>query len=96
MCVRACIRIHAYFRSKPAVRGSSTQDRDTDQGPKAWGRHVMWDFPKIRVPYFGVLLIWILLFRVLYSDPLFSETPPCRGMTFAKSKVEAMGPWYAP
>ena len=25
-----------------------------------------WDFPKIRVPYFGVLLIRILLFRVLY------------------------------
>ena len=26
----------------------------------------MWDFPKIRVPYFGVLIIRILLFRVLY------------------------------
>ena len=24
------------------------------------------DFPKIRVPYFGVLIIRILLFRVLY------------------------------
>ena len=26
----------------------------------------IWDFPKIRVPYFGVLTIRILLFRVLY------------------------------
>ena len=26
----------------------------------------MWDFPKIRVPYCGVLIIRILLFRVLY------------------------------
>ena len=26
----------------------------------------IWDFPKIGVPYFGVLIIRILLFRVLY------------------------------
>ena len=26
----------------------------------------IWDFPKIRVPYFGVLIVRILLFRVLY------------------------------
>ena len=32
-------------------------------------------FPKIRVPYLGVLIIRILLFRVLYWGPLFSETP---------------------
>ena len=25
-----------------------------------------WDFPKIGIPYFGVLIIRILLFRVLY------------------------------
>ena len=36
----------------------------------------MWDFPKNRgVPYFGVLIIGILLFRVLYWGPLFSQTP---------------------
>ena len=35
----------------------------------------MWEFPKIRVPYLGVLMIRILLFRVLYWGPLFSETP---------------------
>ena len=38
---------------------------------------MVWEFPKIRgtVPCFGVLIIWILLFRVLYWGPLFSETP---------------------
>ena len=36
----------------------------------------IWDFPKIRLPYFGVLMIRILLLRVLYQGPLFSETPP--------------------
>ena len=39
----------------------------------------IWEFPKIEVPYFGVLLIRILLFRVLTGYhvrvPLFSETP---------------------
>ena len=32
-------------------------------------------FRKLGVPYFGVLIIRILLFRVLYQGPLFSETP---------------------
>ena len=32
-------------------------------------------FPNLGVPYFGVLIIRILLFRVLYKGPLFSETP---------------------
>ena len=32
-------------------------------------------FRKLGVPYVGVLIIRILLFRVLYSSPLFSETP---------------------
>ena len=30
---------------------------------------------KLGVPYFGVLFIRILLFRVLDQGPLFSETP---------------------
>ena len=38
-------------------------------------RLVIWEFPKIREPYFGVLIIRILLFEVLYQGPLFSETP---------------------
>ena len=28
--------------------------------------HVIWEFPKLGVPYFGVLIIRILLIRVLY------------------------------
>ena len=32
-------------------------------------------FPKIGVPHLGVLIVRILLFRVLYWGPLFSETP---------------------
>ena len=36
--------------------------RPEDENP---GRST-WDFPRIRVPYFGVLIIRILLFRVLY------------------------------
>ena len=32
-------------------------------------------FRKVGVPYYGVLKIRILLFRVLYQGPLFSETP---------------------
>ena len=35
----------------------------------------IWEFPKIRVPFLGVLIIRTLLFKVLYSGPLFSETP---------------------
>ena len=31
-------------------------------------------FQKLGVPYFGVLIIRILLFRVLYQGPLFLET----------------------
>ena len=46
------------------------------KAPKALNPGDTWDFPKIRAPYFGVLIIRILLFRVLYWGPLFSETPP--------------------
>ena len=35
------------------------------------------EFPKIGVPYFGVLIIRMLLFRALNFGPLFSETPMC-------------------
>ena len=38
-------------------------DGRTGEGLGLWG---MWEFPKIGVPYFGVLIISILLFRVLY------------------------------
>ena len=29
------------------------------------------------IPYFGVLIIRILLIRILYEGPLFWETPVC-------------------
>ena len=40
-----------------------------------------WDSPKIRGTFLGVPTIRILLFRVLYSGPLVSETPKsCIGL----------------
>ena len=39
------------------------------------GHEVTWEFPKIRGTLFGALIVRILLFMVLYSGPLFSETP---------------------
>ena len=45
------------------------------------------EFPKTRGTLFGVLIIRILLFRVLYWGPLFSETPIqrniCGGIIFS-------------
>ena len=38
-------------------------------------RSLYGSFRKLGVPYSGVLKIRILLFRVLYYVPLFSETP---------------------
>ena len=45
----------------------------------------LWEFAKIGVPYFGVIIIRILPFRVLYWRPLLSETPlqtPGRALSF--------------
>ena len=39
-------------------------------------RLTMWDFPKIGVPYFGVLITRILLFRVLYIRVPYFRKPP--------------------
>ena len=38
------------------------------------------EFPKIRGTFFWVVVIRILLFRVLYWGPLFSETPKCESV----------------
>ena len=38
-------------------------------------RVAIWGFPKIRGTLFGVLIIRILLFKLLYLGPLFSENP---------------------
>ena len=61
------ITAYALFRGKPL----NPKPLNLTLGP-------IWDFPKIRVPYLGVLMIRILLFRVLYWGPLFSEAPICR------------------
>ena len=42
--------------------------------PKAAEATEVWEFPKIGGTLFGVLIMRILLFRVLYSVPLISET----------------------
>ena len=42
---------------------------------RAGGSKGCGSFRKLAVPCFGVLIIRILLFRVLYWGPLFSETP---------------------
>ena len=46
-------------------------------------------FRKLGVPYFGVLIIRILLFRVLYRGPLFSETP--KSSISAKTTIPGLG-----
>ena len=43
--------------------------------PGSWAHFRYGSFRKLGVPYFGILIIRILLFRVLYEGPLFSETP---------------------
>ena len=44
-------------------------------------RDVLGSFRKLGVPYFGVLITRILLFRLLYWGPLFSETATwCLGL----------------
>ena len=64
---------------KPHIRPCSTlpnltpNHKKTSENPlNSYG-----SFRKLGGPYFGVLIIRILLFRVLYSGPLFSETPIC-------------------
>ena len=43
--------------------------------------------PKIGVPYFGVLIIRILLSRVLHWGPLFSETPKWLGLRYLRCSM---------
>ena len=44
-------------------------------GSYMWSYKSYGGFRKWGVPYFGVLIVRILLFRVLHQGPLFSETP---------------------
>ena len=43
----------------------------------------IWEFPKIMGTLFWVLIMRILLFRVPYLGPLFSETPKSFATSFA-------------
>ena len=46
-------------------------------------------FRKLGVPYLGVLIIRILLFRVLYESPLFSETPKLTKLFHPRTFVQS-------
>ena len=56
----------------------------------------MWEFPIIRVPYFGVLIIRILLFRVLYQGPcramlrpeLWEKAPKAKNLQHREEKQQ--------
>ena len=51
-----------------------------------YGKHT-WGFPIfLGVPYFGVLILRILLFKVLYKCPFFSETPNLPGVSKRSSR----------
>ena len=50
----------------------------------------MWDFPKIRVPYFGVLIIRTLLFNGTIGSPIFGN--PHVGSR-AGASAEALQHW---
>ena len=52
---------------------AKAQDLSFEFVPRSHG-----SFQKLGVPYFGALIIRILLFRVLYSGSLFSETLTCQ------------------
>ena len=56
------------FRDKsgPEILKLKAQSAGSAPLPKAPGPEHFWEFRKLGVPYFGVLIIRILLFRVLY------------------------------
>ena len=46
-------------------------------------RLVFWEFRKLGVPYFGILIIRILLFRgTVFGSPIFGNSP-CKGLSRA-------------
>ena len=69
--------VHATTATVRKDRTQTSTSGRSSQGPAANAKSQKWEFPRIGVPYFGVLIIRILQFRVLYSGPLFSETPKC-------------------
>ena len=55
--------------------GFVEDQRFQDAGPRPNTQGQNGSFRKLGVPYFGILPIRILLFRVYIGVPLFSETP---------------------
>ena len=51
--------------------------------------NTIWDVPKIRVPYFGVLIIRILLFRGLYWGVPYFRKRPYQSITTRDSKIHS-------
>ena len=60
---------------KSGDASDSCQGRSVSLAPWLTVRADVGSFRKLGVPYFGVPIIRILLFRVLYWGSLFSETP---------------------
>ena len=60
-CVDSCRRVSSYESSRTAGCSNSLG--------------IIREIPKVGVPDLGVRLLRIRLFRALYCDPLFSETP---------------------
>ena len=58
---------------------------------RLWAAFKFGSFRKLGIPYFGVIITRILLFRVLYWGPLFSETPICDSET-NKTELERPRP----
>ena len=74
-------RLWGPLQCRGQVRGRSGRD-----GRQNYIVHVLWDFPKTRVPYLGVQIIRILRFRVLYlGSPIFGKPPdvPAEILSFA-------------
>ena len=59
-------------------------------------KNTKWEFPKMACALFWILIKRILLFRVLYLGPLFSETPksPLNPKPPKESPAESFGHLY--
>ena len=66
VCMCVCIRVHASCANFGSTSTASFSQKQAPSCPQVLPAVCIWEFPKIGVPYFGVLLIRILLFRALY------------------------------
>ena len=80
------------YNKDPSISGTMLGSPISETPVCAWKHHVyltgsrprnpldrlIWEFPEIRVHYFGVLIVRILLFRVRYwliRSPIFGKFP---------------------